>query len=581
MLIAISVLLIAVFLGAGATPARSFLSARFGRALRERFPSLELAGEARLDFALRLVAGPVIAPDPRGGRPPLFSANRIVLKPSLLALLGGRFELAGVTVDGIHIEADSLLGDRFVQLTKTLATREPTTQQPAASHPKPLPPVEFSNAFVRFRDDKAQSSLFEIGPVYGRVQLTRDGENSVTFISLHLPGSGKGAVQIRRHGQSTALALRLTHLVARSLPEALWEHLPVKMSDAGVLDLAIAAPHLATLGSGKAKFLLSFHNFAFEWRRLGSSAGPFDLRLRGIAHWDLEAETMKLEESYLEFGGQPRAAVALALALTDWEDPRLELSLAAQSLDWEAFIGALPHGWAPPPEAAALGGTLSGSMLIKGPLNRPAELHVDGNLDASALRALSGRAGVVDLAQPFTWQAPLPDGRWREVLIGPDNPLYMPIASLPRYLVRAVTTCEDAAFFTHHGFDLREIQDALGQTGTKRVRGASTITQQIAKNLYLSPERTLERKGREALATIGLEVSLPKSRLLEIYLNVAEWGPGIYGVGEAARHWFGKDARTLTVKEAAFLATIIPNPARYEMYRRRGALTQEWEERVR
>jgi len=85
----------------------------------------------------------------------------------------------------------------------------------------------------------------------------------------------------------------------------------------------------------------------------------------------------------------------------------------------------------------------------------------------------------------------------------------------------------------------------------------------------------------EAFATVALETSVGKRRLLEIYLNVAEWGPGVFGIGEAARHWFGKDARDLTPKEAAFLATVIPNPIRYEMYRRRGALTETWEDRVR
>jgi membrane peptidoglycan carboxypeptidase len=147
---------------------------------------------------------------------------------------------------------------------------------------------------------------------------------------------------------------------------------------------------------------------------------------------------------------------------------------------------------------------------------------------------------------------------------------------------RAVVLSEDAGFFVHHGFDVREVQDALARSGAHgRLRGASTLTQQLAKNLFLSPERTLARKVREALATIALEASASKRRLLEIYLTIAEWGPGVYGIGEAAHHWFGKDARDLSPKEAAFLATVIPNPIRYELYRRRGGLTERWDERVR
>jgi len=117
-------------------------------------------------------------------------------------------------------------------------------------------------------------------------------------------------------------------------------------------------------------------------------------------------------------------------------------------------------------------------------------------------------------------------------------------------------------------------------TDRSRVRGASTISQQLAKNLFLSPERTLARKVREALGTIALEASLPKGRLLEIYLNIAEWGPGVYGAGEAARFWFGKDVREVTVREAAFLATVIPSPRRFHARLHRAGVTPWWNSRI-
>jgi membrane peptidoglycan carboxypeptidase len=148
-------------------------------------------------------------------------------------------------------------------------------------------------------------------------------------------------------------------------------------------------------------------------------------------------------------------------------------------------------------------------------------------------------------------------------------------------VIRAVTASEDAGFFAHHGFDFTElgIAFASGAEQGRVVRGGSTISQQVAKNLYLGREKTLARKVREAAITLALEACLPKARILEIYLNVAEWGPGVFGIGPAARHWFGKDARALTPREAAFLATVIPNPVRYEYIRRRG-LSPGWSERV-
>jgi len=144
--------------------------------------------------------------------------------------------------------------------------------------------------------------------------------------------------------------------------------------------------------------------------------------------------------------------------------------------------------------------------------------------------------------------------------------------------VRAVTASEDAGFFGHRGFDFREIANAIADRS--RVRGASTISQQVSKNLFLSPERTLARKVREALGTVALEASLSKGRLLEIYLNIAEWGPGVYGVGEAARFWFGKDARELTPRESAFLATVIPSPRRFHARLHRSGITPWWNARI-
>jgi monofunctional biosynthetic peptidoglycan transglycosylase len=112
-------------------------------------------------------------------------------------------------------------------------------------------------------------------------------------------------------------------------------------------------------------------------------------------------------------------------------------------------------------------------------------------------------------------------------------------------------------------------------------RGGSTITQQLAKNLYLSSERSLFRKVREALITRSLEHRLTKARILELYLNVAEWGRGVYGAEAAARHYFGKSASELTADEAAWLAAILPSPQRYDPIRQTAFLTRRHERILR
>ena len=136
---------------------------------------------------------------------------------------------------------------------------------------------------------------------------------------------------------------------------------------------------------------------------------------------------------------------------------------------------------------------------------------------------------------------------------------------ISRDLKRAVLTAEDAAFWQHEGVDFEQLQDSL-QLDWRRgrfTRGASTITQQLAKNLYLSPSRNPLRKLRELILARRLEAELPKARILEIYLNVIEWGDGIYGAEAAARTYFGESASDLDPDQAALLAGAIINPRLY------------------
>jgi monofunctional glycosyltransferase len=146
---------------------------------------------------------------------------------------------------------------------------------------------------------------------------------------------------------------------------------------------------------------------------------------------------------------------------------------------------------------------------------------------------------------------------------------WMPLARISPHLVRAVVTAEDASFFQHEGFDWQGIEYAAWKNLRSRslARGGSTITQQLAKNLYLSSDKSLLRKANEALITRLIEHHLAKPRILEIYLNVVEWGHGIYGAEAAARHHFNKSASELTRNEAALLAAILPAPRSYDPLR--------------
>ena len=142
---------------------------------------------------------------------------------------------------------------------------------------------------------------------------------------------------------------------------------------------------------------------------------------------------------------------------------------------------------------------------------------------------------------------------------------WVPLSRISPYLVKAVIIAEDDKFWSHEGFDFEAMQKAIEKDlkSRKFKVGGSTISQQLAKNLYLSPARNPVRKIKEAILTWRIENSLSKKRIIELYLNVAEWGDGIFGIEAAAQRHFGKPASDLSAREAAKLATVLPNPRRY------------------
>jgi monofunctional biosynthetic peptidoglycan transglycosylase len=143
---------------------------------------------------------------------------------------------------------------------------------------------------------------------------------------------------------------------------------------------------------------------------------------------------------------------------------------------------------------------------------------------------------------------------------------WMPYAKISIHLKRAIVAAEDSKFLAHEGFDIEGIQKAMEKNLKKGrlVAGGSTISQQLAKNLFLSSDRSFVRKGQEAIITLMIETTWSKRRILEVYLNIIEWGDGIYGAEAAARRYFRKSAASLTPGQAASLAAMVPNPRWYE-----------------
>lgn len=169
-----------------------------------------------------------------------------------------------------------------------------------------------------------------------------------------------------------------------------------------------------------------------------------------------------------------------------------------------------------------------------------------------------------------------------KVRLCPSEANYSSLRQVSPYLIAAVIISEDAAFYQHHGFDFNEIKNSLDRNLTEGnyARGGSTISQQLVKNVFLTPEKSLIRKVKEAFLTYELERIFKKNEILERYLNVVEFGKNIYGVKAAAQYYFSKSPSELNVLESAFLVTLLPNPQKYSASYRQGQLSSFMKKRV-
>jgi hypothetical protein len=293
-------------------------------------------------------------------------------------------------------------------------------------------------------------------------------------------------------------------------------------------------------------------------RALGLGEGGFGSAGAVSLEWDLKqgADVLQVRRAALRMAGldvslRGRMGPAAELDLDVWARSELGAAFAA---------AAVPL---PPPLAGHAGplGTASFDVSLHGPLSNPARLRVRPRLTFEP--AEEATAALQFLRGPFLHR-PL-DAPGSVVDVRAGAPGFVALSEVPPLFLRALLISEDAGFYGHPGLDVAEVRMAWAanvERGTA-ARGASTITQQLAKNLFLSQEKTYGRKLTEAALALVLDSALPKTRLLEIYLNVIEWGPGIYGLGPAARHYFGKAPWQLTPAETAFLVCLIPSPVRY------------------
>jgi hypothetical protein len=285
---------------------------------------------------------------------------------------------------------------------------------------------------------------------------------------------------------------------------------------------------------------------------------PLDGTVQADAVWHRPARaaaaTLRLATGAVTLSGEGEvgwdAAGALERARTVFELPRTPCGAA--------FV-AVPRPLRARLDGLELAGEIAGGVEHAIDFAHPGAEVLDLGLDVGC-QVLQDAAAADPAALSGAFEHVFPDGNLRT--LGPEGPEFVALGDLPHHVWAAFVAGEDARFFRHHGFDPVELRRsfAIDVAARRALRGGSTMSQQLVKNLFLTRERTFARKLMEAILTWRLEQKLGKRRILEIYLNLIELGEGVHGLGPAARRWFGKPPERLTVAEAAFLAALTPAP---------------------
>ncbi len=387
------------------------------------------------------------------------------------------------------------------------------------------------------------------------LSLIPGGETKGTSLALtaHLP-RGKGEAHVRVEGGPVSLAT-----------------LGVKEGDFGLMDVGrtrLGGLFDARLAPGGEKLVFQadaeLSNLAGRDERLAPrpiSLGRSKLRAQGAV--DLSGARYELSHGELQVG---ETSLALSGTLERGEDyVTAALEGGAPLVSCQALLDSAPRGLLGSLEAAQLSGTFSLKAGVTFDTRKLSDMRVEFDFkNECRVKDVAAAYWPSRFSTPFEHEVMGPGGYPMTLETGPGTQNWTPISAISPHLETAVLVCEDGRFERHSGFDPRAIESAIRDNvrAGRFLRGASTISMQLAKNLYLSREKNLSRKLQEALLTVLLEQELEKRELLELYFNVVELGPGIYGVRQAAEFYFSTTPDRLTLAQAFFLASILPAPTR-------------------
>lgn len=415
---------------------------------------------------------------------------------------------------------------------------------------------------------------------------------------------GPGPFTLERHGDLVHLTFA-SEKAATSTPLAIDAELPLATGDVtarmsgGPVSLALLGVKEGTKGlfdvgkgmvSGKGQLVLSaagdaltfdgqiaLRSISVKQPRLSNEplrGIDFAVAARGVLD---DGGRLRVDDAQLDMGALHVRTHGTIEESRDHFGLSLAVDIAPAAC--QMLLDSTPQGLLPTVRSARFTGTFGATSRVVFDTRTIDKLVLDYQIDdrckiSEVPRDLSRER----FTSSFTYRTYHPDGTPSDTTTGPGTPSWTDLDNISPFMTAAVLTTEDGAFYKHHGFNHAAIRNSTAANLKARrfVRGASTITMQLAKNLFLSREKTLSRKIEEVILTDYLEQAFRKDDMMELYLNVIEFGPDVYGVTQAADYYFGRKPEELNLPECYFLASIMPSPIRYGKLRDEGQVSERW-----
>jgi hypothetical protein len=428
--------------------------------------------------------------------------------------------------------------------------------------------------------------VIELSPELGRPGGITPAAGPQTAPKAGDPRAPREAEQALTFRLSVPLSAKPAELVADVKGGPIWlSTLGIREGDFGLFDVARASletrSHVVLSADGKTLTLDGdgrVHGLSLRNERLSDEpVAGLELAWRAKGELDLDGSRVRVVESEVDLGSI--RLLAQGSYDRDNEKHRVHGTFEMPLSACQAMLDSAPRGLVP----KLKGVRMAGSFALKG------RVRFDtANLDKTykAEWDLSNSCRVTEappeihvdrFKKPFRRTVYTPEGRPTEIESGPQSPGWVPLGAISKFMETAVLTTEDGGFYRHRGFDQEAIRNSIRENLRKMrfVRGASTISMQLAKNLYLDRTKNVSRKLQEAVFTMYLEQDLTKEQILELYLNCVEFGPMVYGIGPAAQHYFSTTAGDLSLGQSLYISSILPNP-KQQKFVAGGAVSPGW-----